>query len=77
MWKRGIKMNEDIYNYLEKFEKQTKQRFCMLYELIYKSTSLNIDEKLWAKLPSFYVDDNYIRIIPFKDHINIEGKTVG
>lgn len=69
-------MKEDIYNYLEKYGKQTKQRFCMLYELIYESTSRNIEEKLWAKLPSFYVDDNFIRIIPFKDHINIEAKSV-
>lgn len=69
-------MNEDIYNYLEKFEEQTKKRFCELYELIYESTSINIDEKLWAKLPSFYVNDNFIRLIPFKDHINIEAKAV-
>jgi uncharacterized protein YdhG (YjbR/CyaY superfamily) len=48
----------------------------MLYGLIYESTSQNIDEKLWAKLPSFYVNDNFVRIIPFKDHINIEAKTV-
>jgi uncharacterized protein YdhG (YjbR/CyaY superfamily) len=69
-------MKEEIYNYLENFEEQTKQRFCMLYSLIYKSTSQNIDEKLWAKLPSFYVDNNVIRLIPFKDHVNVEAKAV-
>ncbi|WP_297427794.1 DUF1801 domain-containing protein [Clostridium sp.] len=70
-------MKEDIYNYLEKFEKQTKQRFYELYKLIYESTSQNIDERLWAKLPSFYVNNNYVRFIPpFKDHVNIEAKTV-
>ena len=69
-------MNEDIYNYLEKFDEQTKQRFCMLYGLICQSTSQNIDEKLWAKLPSFYVDNNFVRLIPFKDHINVEAKAV-
>lgn len=69
-------MKEDIYNYLEKFEEQTKQRFCDLHKLIYESTSRNIDEKLWSKLPSFYVNDNFIRLIPFKDHINIEAKAV-
>lgn len=69
-------MKEDMYNYLEKYEDETKQRFYILYELIYESTSRSIDEKLWAKLPSFYVDDNFIRIIPFKDHINIEAKAV-
>ena len=69
-------MKEDIYNYLEKFEKQTKQRFYELYKLIYESTSQNIDERLWAKLPSFYVNNNYVRFIPFKDHVNIEAKTI-
>ncbi len=69
-------MIEDIYNYLERFEEQTKQRFCDLHKLIYESISGNIDEKLWAKLPSFYVNDNFVRLIPFKDHINIEAKAV-
>lgn len=69
-------MKDDICNYLENFEEQTKKRFCELYKLIYESTSRNIDEKLWAKLPSFYLNDNFIRLIPFKDHINIEAKAV-
>lgn len=69
-------MKEDIYNYLEKFDEQTRKRFCMLYELIYESTSQSIDEKLWAKLPSFFVNNKFVRFIPFKDHINIEAKAV-
>jgi hypothetical protein len=69
-------MKEDIYTNLEKFEEQTKQRFCDLHKLIYESTSSIIEEKLWAKLPSFYVNDNFVRLIPFKDHINIEAKAV-
>lgn len=69
-------MKQDILDYLEKFEEQTKQRFFMLYKLIYESTPRSIEERLWAKLPSFYVDDNFIRLIPFKDHINIEAKAV-
>lgn len=69
-------MKEDIHNYLDKFEAQTKERFYDLYKLIYESTSRDIEEKLWAKLPSFYVNDKFIRIIPFKDHINIEAKAV-
>lgn len=48
----------------------------MLYELIYESTSRDIDEKLWAKLPTFYVDKNYVRLITFKDHINVNAKAV-
>jgi len=56
-------MKGEIYNYLEKFEEQTKERFCILHGLIYESTSQKIDERLWAKLPSFYVDDNVVRLI--------------
>lgn len=69
-------MADDICNYLKKLEEQTKQRFYVIHELIYESTSQNINEKLWAKLPSFYVGDNFIRLIPFKDHINIEAKSI-
>ena len=69
-------MNEDICNYLEKFDEETKQRFRMLYDLIYESTSRDIDEKLWARLPTFYVDKNYVRLITFKDHINVNAKAV-
>ena len=36
-------MKEDIYNYLDKFEEQTKKRFWELYKVIYESTSRNID----------------------------------
>ena len=69
-------MKEDIFNYLKSFEEQTRQRYCMLHKLIYESTSRNIDEKIWAKLPSFYVDNSFVRLIPFKDHINVEAKAV-
>ncbi len=43
-------MKEDIYNYLEKFEEQTKQRFCAIYinlfmkvlrEILMKNCGLN------------------------------------
>ncbi|MBU5311383.1 hypothetical protein KQI38_05035 [Tissierella carlieri] len=69
-------MNNDISSYLDKFDDQTVQRFYSIHELIFDSTSNKIDEKLWAKLPSYYVEDKFIRIIPFKDHINIEANAV-
>lgn len=69
-------MKEEILNYIESFDEKTKERFNMLYELIYESSTKSIDEKLWAKLPSFYVEDKFVRIIPFKDHINVEAKAV-
>ena len=69
-------MKDIINNYLEKFEDETKERFSLLYGVIYESNSKNIEEKSWAKLPSFYVGDAFVRLIPFKDHINIEAKAV-
>ncbi|MFZ5354878.1 MAG: DUF1801 domain-containing protein [Bacillota bacterium] len=69
-------MIEDICSYIEKFDEQTKQRFYILHKLVYESTTLTIKEKLWAKLPSYYAEDNFVRIIPFKDHLNIEAKAI-
>ena len=69
-------MNNDISSYLDKFDNQTVQRFYSIHELIFGSASKKIAEKLWAKLPSYYVEDRFIRIIPFKDHINIEANAV-
>ena len=31
---------------------------------------------MWAKLPSYYVGEAFVRLIPFKDHINIEAQAV-
>ena len=69
-------MNQDIERYLEKFDEETRKRFMILYELVHTSLSQTIEEKLWAKIPSFYVGDHYVRIIPFKDHINIQAKAI-
>jgi len=69
-------MNEEFERYLEKFDIETRQRFIRLHELVHQSTSCMIEEKLWAKLPSFYVGDRFVRIIPFRNHINIEANAI-
>lgn len=28
---------------------------------------------MWAKIPSYYVGKSFVRLIPFKDHINVEA----
>lgn len=50
--------------------------FSELRRLIYESTPCEPAEKLWAKLPSYYAGEAFVRLIPFKDHINIEAKAV-
>lgn len=67
-------MNPDIKDYLEKFDKNVVDLFLSVREEILNSSSL-IEEKMWAKLPSYYVGDKFIRLILFKDHLNIECST--
>ncbi len=69
-------MNQEFERYLEKFDEETRKQFMMLDELVHESTSQTIVEKLWAKIPSFYVGDHFVRLIPFKDHINIQAKAI-
>lgn len=69
-------MNEFIQNYVQKYNKEIQTIFYEIRELIIKSIPYKIEEKLWTKLPSFYVGDRFIRIIPFKDHINIEARAI-
>ena len=69
-------MNEAIRDYVEGYCKSIQLLFIEIRDLIIKSVPCEIEEKLWAKLPSFYVGEKFIRIIPFKDHINIEAYTI-
>ena len=68
-------MDNNIKVYIENFSNEIQSMFLELYDLINKYT-INVEEKLWAKIPSFYIDNNFIRVIPFKDHINIESKSI-
>lgn len=69
-------MNKDIQNYIMKYTDEIQQLFCELRILIIQSVSCDIEEKLWAKIPSYYDGDRFIRLIPFKDHINIEAAAI-
>ena len=68
-------MNEQVSLYLEKFPGEVSDLFNALRNIIFDSASSKPEELLWAKLPSYYVGASFVRLIPFKDHINIEAKT--
>ena len=67
-------MNEQVKTYIEKYPAEVIDMFKSLRQLIYDSLSAEVKETLWAKLPSYYVGDSFVRLIPFKDHINIEAR---
>ncbi len=69
-------MNFEINNYIQKYCIEIQELFLEIRELILQSASGKVEEKLWAKLPSYYVKEKFIRIIPFKNHINVEAELV-
>ena len=69
-------MNEEVKNYIDKYPDTIKSIFCQLRELLLDCTRCEVEEKLWAKLPSYYVNEKFVRLIPFKDHINVEANTI-
>ncbi|MDE5940366.1 MAG: DUF1801 domain-containing protein [Lachnospiraceae bacterium] len=69
-------MKEDIKGYIDKYPHELQELYRKLRALIYESVPQEIEEKLWAKLPSYYVEDSFVRLIPFKDHINLEASAV-
>ena len=69
-------MNEQIKEYLEKYPSEITTMYNTLRKLIFDSAPSEPQETLWAKIPSYYIGDSFVRLIPFKDHINIEAKAV-
>ncbi|MBR5800980.1 MAG: DUF1801 domain-containing protein [Lachnospiraceae bacterium] len=69
-------MNEQVKEYISKYPSEMIERFQKLRTLIFDSVSEEPDETLWAKIPSYYVGEAFIRLIPFKDHINVEARAL-
>lgn len=69
-------MNEQIKEYLEKYPDGIIDMYSALRELIFENAESEPQETMWAKLPSYYVGESFVRLIPFKDHINVEAKAV-
>ena len=61
---------------LDRYSIEIKELYAQLKALIYDSVPRDIEEKLWARLPSYYVGKSFVRLIPFKDHINIEALAI-
>lgn len=62
-------MNQDIQQYLSKYPDEIRALFAQLAALLPQDA----EGRLWARLPSFYRGERFVRLIPFKDHINVEA----
>lgn len=69
-------MNEQVKDYIDKYPSEIIDMYNNLRRIIFDSVSDNPKETLWAKIPSYYVGESFVRLIPFKDHINIEAQAV-
>ena len=66
-------MNEQVSEYLTKFSCEVTDLFQAVRCIIFDVAPAPPQECLWAKLPSYYVGTSFVRLIAFKDHINIEA----
>ena len=66
-------MDTHIEMLLDSYPEKVVEIFNNLRQMIFECASIEPEEKLWARLPSYYVGDRFVRLIPFKDHINIES----
>ena len=71
-----ILMNEQVKDYVGKYSSEIIDMYNNLRQLIFESALCEPEETMWAKLPSYYVGESVVRLIPFKDHINIEAKAI-
>ncbi|MBQ7378546.1 MAG: DUF1801 domain-containing protein [Clostridia bacterium] len=69
-------MNEQIKEYIAKYPTGIIDMYNALRKLIFDSVSSEPRETMWAKLPTYSVGESFVRLIPFKDHINIEAKAI-
>ena len=69
-------MDEQVKVYIDKYPVGIIDMFCELRQMVFDSISCELEETLWAKLPSYYVGERFVRLIPFKDHVNIEAQAV-
>ena len=69
-------MNEQVKEYIDKYPDEIIDMYNTMRKLIFDSVSSKPQETLWAKIPSYYVGKAFVRLIPFKDHINIEAISI-
>lgn len=67
-------MPQEIEQYLKKYPEEIVMLFLKIRDVIFSIGDIIIEEKMWAKIPSYYYGERFVRIIPFKDHINVEAE---
>ena len=69
-------MDKSVAEYLERYPDAIRELYGRLRQLVLDAAPSAPKESLWEKLPSYYVNDSFVRLIPFQDHINVQAKAV-
>lgn len=69
-------MNAQIEAYLAQYPETIIQMYRAIRQTLFDSVPHEPEEKQWAKLPSCFSGAAFVRLIPFRDHINIEARAV-
>lgn len=56
-------MNEQIKEYLDKYPRDIIDMYYTFRKLIFDSVSSQPQETMWAKLPTYYVGESFVRLI--------------
>lgn len=69
-------MNEQVKNRLAPFSPEIQEKFSVLRALVLESSPEPLEEMLWANLPTYRNGNRFVRIIPFRDHLNVEAAMI-
>lgn len=69
------KISQEITEYFEKYEPEKIERLETIRALIHTKNS-EVNEKMWTRVPCFYIGKESIVIRVFGDHINFIADTV-
>lgn len=69
------KRSQEITEYFTKYEAEKAERLETIRALIHENIP-EINEKMWTRVPCFYIDKTSIVIRVFGDHINFIADTV-
>lgn len=66
-------MNEDVQKLLDGLGPEAQALFMQVRALVTEAAGGGAQEALWARLPTYTANGRFVRLIPFKDHLNVEA----
>ncbi len=60
---------------LSRYSGEVRGLFLALRSLVLGAAE-GVEEKMWARLPSYYAGESFVRLIPCKDHVNVEARAI-